>query len=114
METRLVVGMATTEPAPFSSGATVFPAGSAAPLPSHKCAEQVTVLEGQAEVRVGAEMVKLGPMESSFVPADMLHSFRNCGLGRLVILWINGARDVTRTFTGTGETVPHVSSRDQV
>jgi mannose-6-phosphate isomerase-like protein (cupin superfamily) len=53
-------------------------------------------------------------MDSTFVPAGVPHFFRNSGDGPLVILWIYGAREVTRTFTESGETVPHMSPSDQV
>jgi len=114
VQTRLMVGKRIAETAPFTTGTTAFPAGCAAPLHSHNCAEQVTILEGEAEALIGGELMQLGPMDTTFVPADVPHYFRNTGAGRLVILWIYGARDVTRTFTETGETVPHMSSRDQV
>lgn len=114
VQTRLMVGKRIAETTPFTTGTTAFPAGSAAPLHSHNCAEQVTILEGEAEALIGGELMQLGPMDTTFVPADVPHYFRNTGAGRLVILWIYGARDVTRTFTETGETVPHMSSRDQV
>ena len=114
VETRLMVGKRVSDAAPFTTGTTVFPAGSAAPLHSHNCAEQVTVLEGQAEALVGGKLMQLGPMDTSFIPADVPHYFKNAGPGRLVILWIYAARDVTRTFTETGETVPHMSAGDQV
>jgi mannose-6-phosphate isomerase-like protein (cupin superfamily) len=114
VETRLMVGKRNAATTPFTTGTTAFPPGSAAPLHSHNCDEQVTILEGQAEALVGGEVMSLGPMDSTFVPANVPHYFRNSGPGRLVILWIYGARDVTRTFTETGETVPHMSARDQV
>lgn len=112
--TRLMVGKGNAETTPFTTGTTIFPAGAAAPMHSHNCAEQVTILEGRAEAMIGGEVVHLGAMDTTFVPADVPHYFRNAGEGRLVILWIYGARDVTRTFTETGETVPHMSPRDQV
>lgn len=109
-----MVGKSTDPAAPFTSGTTTFPAGCAAPLHTHNCAEQVTILEGTAEAMVGGEISHLGPMDTSFVPADVPHYFRNIGAGPLTILWIYGARDVTRTFVETGETVAHMSLRDQV
>ncbi len=114
VETRLMVGRESGPAVPFTTGTTVFPKGSAAPLHTHNCAEQVTILSGQAEAMVGDEMSHLGPMDTSFVPADVPHYFRNIGDGPLTILWIYGARDVTRTFVETGETVAHMSTRDQV
>ncbi|MBU2991715.1 cupin domain-containing protein [Octadecabacter sp. 1_MG-2023] len=114
VETRLMIGKAASEGAPFTTGTTIFPAGSAAPLHSHNCAEQVTILSGSAEAMIGGDVVQLGPMDTSFVPADVPHYFRNTGTGPLTILWIYGAREVTRTFVETGETVAHMSPRDQV
>lgn len=114
VQTRLIVGKRTDDAAPFTTGTTAFPAGCAAPLHSHNCAEQVTILEGQAEALVGGTKIELGPMDTSYVPANVPHYFKNIGSGPLVILWIYGARDVTRTFTETGETVAHMSPRDQV
>lgn len=112
--TRLMVGKGNAEDAPFTTGTTVFPVGCAAPLHSHNCTEQVTILEGNAEVMIGDMVQHLGAMDTTFVPANLPHYFRNIGLGTLTIFWIYGARDVTRTFTETGETVPHMSPRDQV
>ena len=114
VETRLMVGHATDPTAPFTTGTTSFPAGCAAPLHTHNCAEQVTILSGEAEAMVGGEVRQLGPMDTSFVPAEVPHYFRNTGDGPLTILWIYGARHVTRTFVETGETVAHMSPRDQV
>lgn len=112
--TRLMVGKGNADEAPFTTGTTVFPAGCAAPMHSHNCAEQVTILEGQAEVCIDGKIQNLGAMDTSFVPANLPHYFRNIGDGPLTILWIYAARDVTRTFTETGETVAHMSPRDQV
>jgi mannose-6-phosphate isomerase-like protein (cupin superfamily) len=114
VETRLMIGKTIAEAAPFTTGTTVFPAGAAAPLHTHNCAEQVTILSGEAEAMVGGEVRQLGPMDTSFVPAEVPHYFRNIGDGPLTILWIYAARDVTRTFVETGETVAHMSPRDQV
>jgi quercetin dioxygenase-like cupin family protein len=114
VETRLMVGKGNAGTTPFTTGTTAFPPGSAAPLHSHNCPEQVTILEGHAEALVGGDLARLGPMDSTFVPAGVPHFFRNAGDGPLVILWIYGAREVTRTFTESGETVPHMSPRDQV
>jgi len=112
--TRLMVGKGNAQNAAFTTGTTVFPAGCAAPLHSHNCTEQVTILDGTAEVMFGGKIRHLGPMDTTFVPANLPHYFRNIGDGPLTILWIYGARDVTRTFTETGETVAHMSPRDQV
>lgn len=112
--TRLIVGKGNAKDTPFTSGTTVFPVGCAAPLHSHNCTEQVTILEGEAEVMIGGQVQHLGAMDTTFVPANLPHYFRNIGEGTLTIFWIYGARDVTRTFTETGETVAHMSPLDQV
>ncbi len=114
VETRLMIGRSRVDAPPFTTGTTVFPAGAAAPMHSHNCDEQVTVLEGRAMAIVGGVETELGPMDTSFIPADMPHRFLNVGDGPLKILWIYAAAEVTRTFTETGETVPHLSTGDKV
>lgn len=114
VETRLMIGRERVENPPFTTGTTVFPVGMKAPMHSHNCDEQVTVLEGRALAEVAGVQTELGPMDTSFIPADMPHRFLNIGDTPLKILWIYAAAEVTRTFTETGETVPHLSSGDKV
>ncbi|MEP6017716.1 MAG: cupin domain-containing protein [Paracoccaceae bacterium] len=112
--TRLMIGRDHVDNPPFTTGTTVFPAGMKAPMHSHNCDEQVTVLEGRAMAEVAGKKTELGPMDTSFIPKDMPHRFLNIGDGPLKILWIYAAAVVTRTFTETGETVPHLSAGDKV
>lgn len=114
VETRLLVGKAISDSVPFTTGTTVFPEGCGAPMHFHNCDEQVTILEGKAEASIGGTLHKLGPGDTAFAEAGSPHYFKNAGTGRLVIFWVYGAQDVTRTFAGTGETVPHLSAGDQV
>ena len=114
VETRLMVGRERVDNPPFTTGTTVFPYGAKAPMHSHNCDEQVTVLEGWAMAEVAGVRSELGPMDTSFIPADVPHRFVNIGQGPLKILWIYAAAHVTRTFTETGETVPHLSFGDKV
>lgn len=114
VKTHLMIGRDRVEDPPFTTGTTVFPAGMKAPMHSHNCDEQVTVLEGRAMAEVAGRQTELGPMDTSFIPKDMPHRFLNIGDGPLKILWIYAAADVTRTFSETGETVPHLSSGDKV
>lgn len=112
--TRLLVGKANAEETIFTSGTTVFPTGCSAPMHTHNCSEQVTILEGEAEVTVDNQTQRIGQFDTSFIPAEVPHRFLNVGTGNLVILWVYGARDVTRTFVETGETVAHLTDGDQV
>ena len=114
VETKLLVGKGNAEDTIFTSGTTIFPAGASAPMHSHNCSEQVTILEGRALCIAGGSETELGPYDTTYIPAEMPHRFVNTGDGDLRILWVYGARDVTRTFTETGETVAHLAAGDQV
>lgn len=96
----------------LTTGITYFPPKTAIPLHYHNCPEQVTVLEGEAEVDIAGERHHLRRLDTTFVAAGKPHCFRNIGTVPMAILWIYGADDVTRTFAETGETVQHLSARD--
>jgi quercetin dioxygenase-like cupin family protein len=96
----------------ITTGMTVFPPGEGAPMHSHNCDEQVTLLAGEGEVEVDGEITRLRQFDTTYIPADKPHCFRNTGDGPMRILWIYVSNHVTRTFTETGETVEHLSSRD--
>ncbi|MGW0225496.1 cupin domain-containing protein [Streptomyces tendae] len=53
----------------ITSGMSVYPVGSGAPLHSHNCDEHVTVLEGDAEVWVDGEVTKLERFDTTYVPS---------------------------------------------
>lgn len=97
----------------LTTGLTKFPPGGAIPLHFHNCPEQVTILEGEAEVEIAGERSRVGRYDTTYIPAGVPHRFTNVGAGPLVILWIYGSSEVTRTFVETGETVTHLSSRDR-
>ncbi|MEQ1946686.1 MAG: cupin domain-containing protein [Bryobacteraceae bacterium] len=44
------------------------------------------VLEGEGEVQVGAETQVVGAGDAAFAPSGVLHSIRNTGAGRLVVM----------------------------
>ena len=96
----------------FTTGISTYPKGQGAPLHTHNCDEQVTLLEGQGEVEVDGKITPLRPLDSTYIPGNHLHAFRNTGEAPMKILWIYGSNRVTRTFASTGETVEHLSAAD--
>jgi quercetin dioxygenase-like cupin family protein len=95
------------------TGTSSYPVGEGAPLHSHNCDEQVTLLSGRGEVEVDGVVTPLAPYDSTYIEADRLHAFRNTSSTEpMVILWIYAATEVTRTFADTGETVAHLSDED--
>ena len=57
--------------------------GLGAPPHLHAVEEILTVLEGEADIHVGAERVRATAGHSVVVPAGVKHGFSNCGVGVL-------------------------------
>lgn len=112
VETTLLVGTDRCGPVKFTSGLTRFPAEKKVPMHHHNCAEQVTLLEGEAEVEIAGERTPLKRYDTTYIPAGMPHRFINVGNTPMLILWIYDTDEVTRTFSETGQTVAHLSAQD--
>ena len=112
VETRPLITRANAPASPIATGITSFPKGEGARTHTHNCDEQVTVLGGQGLVEIDGATTAVGVHDTTYILAGAPHRFENTGEEPLTILWIYTRKDVTRTFADTGETVPHLSSRD--
>lgn len=91
----------------FITGITELPPGAAVPFHRHNCEESVVLLEGEAAIDVDGQEHPLQPLDSTLIPANVAHRFRNLSATqRMRILWIYGSPDATRTLEATGETRP--------
>ena len=90
----------------FINGITSFGPGTKIPFHSHNCEESVMLLEGDAMLDIeGQESVRLQPMDTTWLPPDLPHRFRNLSdTQAMKILWIYARIDATRTLTESGQT----------
>ena len=98
----------------LSTGVSAFDPGVAVPLHSHNVEEVVVVLEGEGECEIEGQTHPVRTWDTTFIPAGLVHCFRNTGDRPLKILWIYESTTVTRTFAETGVTVPHLSEADRI
>jgi|ERR1700676_4175115 len=89
----------------FINGITSFDPGVAIPFHSHNCEESVVLLEGDAVMEVDGEEYHLQVLDTTWIPANVSHRFRNLSQTKpMKILWIYASVDATRTLTDTGIT----------
>ncbi|HVC01820.1 MAG TPA: cupin domain-containing protein [Steroidobacteraceae bacterium] len=89
----------------FINGITAFEPGAAIPYHSHNCEESVLVLEGDGVLDIGGEEIALRALDTTWIPPQVSHRFRNASNTRpLRIFWTYARMDATRTMTATGAT----------
>lgn len=91
----------------FINGITEFGAGAAIAFHSHNCEESVMLLEGDASLDIAGEEHRLVPLDTTWIPPNVPHRFRNNSLSApMKILWIYASPQATRTIIETGATTP--------
>lgn len=91
----------------FINGMTEFGPGAAIPFHSHNCEESVVLLSGHAYLDIDGEVQELKPQDTTFIPPNVPHRFRNMSQTEpMKILWIYASANATRTLMETGETRP--------
>ena len=100
--------------APITTGISVYPPGTGAPLHTHNCDEQVTLIGGLADVVIGGVVTPLEPHDTTYIVQGVEHAFCNRGEDPMTILWIYCSDHVTRTLSASGQTVEHLSALDRM
>lgn len=89
----------------FLNGITRFDGGAAIAHHHHNCVESVMVIMGEAVLDVEGEETALATFDTTFVPANIAHRFRNASASSpMAILWTYASPDATRTIEETGRT----------
>ncbi len=91
----------------FINGITEFAGGTKIPFHSHNCEESVVLLEGHAYMDIAGEVHELKPLDTTFIPPNVSHRFRNKSETEpMKILWTYASVHATRTLTDSGATAP--------
>ena len=89
----------------FINGITEFAPGAKIAFHSHNCEESVMLLSGDAYLDIESEVHELKPLDTTFIPPNVPHRFRNRSQTEpMKILWIYASAQATRTLVETGET----------
>lgn len=86
------------------NGITEIDPGAAIGLHKHNCEESVMVLEGEAIAEVDGVDYPLKAGDTTWIPPEVPHRFRNVGDTKMRIFWTYATIDATRTMIETGET----------
>ena len=91
----------------FITGITEFGPGVAIPFHCHNCEESVVLLEGEAVMDIDGQEHPLQPLDTTYIPANVMHRFRNISATKpMKILWIYANANATRTLRDSGQTNP--------
>lgn len=89
----------------FLNGITTFEPGAAIAHHTHNCIESVMIIEGEAIVDIDGVETALSTHDTTFVPANIPHRFKNASdTERMRILWTYASIDATRTLVASDET----------
>ena len=89
----------------FLNGITTFEPGAAIAHHTHNCIESVMIIEGDAIVDIDGVETPLSTHDTTFVPANIPHRFKNASdTKRMRILWTYASADATRTLVESGQT----------
>ncbi|KSU66680.1 cupin domain-containing protein [Arthrobacter sp. NIO-1057] len=88
----------------FLNGITTFAPGAEIAHHSHNVVESVCVIEGTAWVDIDGTEYFMNTYDTTFVPANVVHRFRNASTdAEMKILWTYASIDATRTMAGSAD-----------
>jgi len=89
----------------FLNGITRFDPGAEIRHHTHNCVESVLILEGEAVLDVEGVETPLRPFDTTFVPANVAHHFRNASETLpMAIFWTYASTEATRTIVEVSAT----------